>query len=87
MPVLVVLALVLAVFSIGLVAVAALLLKSTAGALRRELSATSERLEPLLDELQAESAVTANETMHLQRRLAARHRLPRAGGDMGERPG
>jgi hypothetical protein len=69
MSAMVVLALTLALFATGMVAVAVLLLLRAAKDLRTAVAGSVERLTPLADELRAESAVTSTEVEALQARL------------------
>jgi hypothetical protein len=66
----VVLAVVLAVVVTAVSAVVARALWRTVRGLQRALAATTERLRPLIEELQAEAAVTTTEVEAVQRRLS-----------------
>ena len=71
MPVFVLLALALAVLTLGLVLVAVRQLLMAVGRLRTVMDATAQRLQPLRDDLQAEVAVASTEAEALQERIAS----------------
>lgn len=81
----VVLSLVLAVFALGFIVVVTRHLKRTIGKLTAQVRATTERLAPLTEELQAELAVTSTEidgltagVERLQKERAARPKRRRS---------
>jgi hypothetical protein len=67
----VLLALALALIALGATAVAAVQVLRGVRRLRAATQRTTERLAPLLEELQAEAAVAATESEALQERIAA----------------
>jgi uncharacterized protein YoxC len=79
----VLLAVALAVLTVGLVVVAVVVLVRAVKALAGAMGEVSTQLAGLVDELNAEAAVASLEVDHLQRRLAQRSRGVTAGDARG----
>lgn len=69
LPAMVILALVVAIFTVGLVVVAGVVARRSLMGLRRQIDAVQQQLEPLRQELEAEQATTQLELDGLQQRL------------------
>lgn len=74
MPAMVIVALAVAVLTVGLVVVAAVMLRRSLGDLRRRVYAAQQQLEPLRRELEAEQATFHLERDGLQRRRQGHRR-------------
>jgi hypothetical protein len=85
-PAFVLLAVALAVVALGAAAVAARQLLVTTKRLRAVTQRTTERLRPLLDEIQAEIAVSATEADAVQQRIEALQESRRGRRSKGETP-
>jgi uncharacterized membrane protein len=80
---LIILSLALVVVALGMVVVAVVVLLRAVRGLKEAGEVAGERIGPLVEELQAEQAVTAIELEALQRNAAARREV-RSGGRRGK---